>query len=172
VAKKKSYKQGLYTPTNPGKYVGDLNKIMFRSSWELDFNKYLDHNPNIVRWASEEIHIPYIKPTTGRTHKYFPDYWIEYVDRQGQLVQELIEIKPSNQVEVSKRRLSEGEKVTYAINQAKWQFAQAWCNQRGLLFRILTEKQLFASNDGTKNGQRRKVSRRRATNRTPTRRRV
>jgi hypothetical protein len=139
-----SYKQGVYTPRNPDKYVGDPTKIVFRSSWELSMNQFLDNNPNILRWGSEEIAIPYVKPTTGRVHKYYPDYWIEFRDQEGNIKQEIIEVKPDSQVNVSKKkRLTEYDKLTYVINLAKWQAATDFCNKHGIKFRILTENQMF-----------------------------
>lgn len=141
---KKTYKTGRYTPRHPEKYVGDPANIIFRSSWELELNKFFDYNPNIKRWSSEQIAIPYIKPTTGRVHRYFPDYWVEYVDRDNNTIQEIIEVKPMNQVSLAnKKRLSEYEKVTYAINVAKWKSAQQFCEKQGIKFTILTEEQLF-----------------------------
>lgn len=107
-------------------------------------NQFLDNNPNILRWSSEEIYIPYIKPTDGKPHRYFPDYWVEYKNRDGNIVQEIIEVKPSNQVHINeKRRLTQYDKITYAINVCKWKAATEFCNKRGIKFRILTEKQMF-----------------------------
>lgn len=147
MAKQRTYKQGLFTPRHPEKYIGDATHIVYRSSWELEFNKYLDGNPNIMRWNSEEIAIPYIKPTDNRVHRYFPDYWIEYRNKSGQIVQEIVEVKPSSQVAPPTGRGSRQtrlyEATTHAVNQAKWSAAAEWCKQRGLLFRILTEKELF-----------------------------
>lgn len=140
----KKWRQGVYEVRNPDKYVGDLKKIIFRSSWELSMNQFLDNNPNILRWSSEEFYIPYIKPTDGKPHRYFPDYWIEYKNRDGEIVQEVIEVKPSNQVYPSqKKRLTNYDRVTYAINVSKWKAATEFCNKRGVKFRILTEKQIF-----------------------------
>ena len=140
----KKWRQGFYEVRNPDKYVGDLKKVIFRSSWELSMNQFLDNNPNILRWSSEEFYIPYIKPTDGKPHRYFPDYWVEYKNRDGEIVQEVLEVKPSNQVYLSqKKRLTNYDRVTYAINVSKWKAATEFCNKRGVKFRILTEKQIF-----------------------------
>lgn len=149
-----SKNQGYFNPRNPDKYVGSIDKIQFRSSWELHFNKFLDNNPNILRWSSEEISIPYRKPTTGKIHKYWPDYWIEYKDKDGNIKQELIEVKPkaqtappkqpkrpSKSTKANQRRLNES--ITYAVNVAKWKSAEAFCKKHGLTFRIVTEEELF-----------------------------
>ena len=143
-----SKNQGKYKPRHPEKYVGNVENICFLSSWELHMNKFLDNNPNILRWSSEEISIPYIKPTTGKVHKYYPDYWIEYKDKDGKLHQEIIEVKPHAQTQPPKTRGKNKpaqlrESITYAVNVAKWAACQQFCDKHGVKFRIVTEKQLF-----------------------------
>lgn len=140
--------QGHYTPKNPQKYRGDINDITYRSSWELSFCQFLDNNPNIINWSSEEIAIPYVKPTDKKVHRYFPDFWIKYKNRHGEIVQEIIEIKPSTQTKqprrVGKNRKTQiHENVTYAINVAKWAAASEFCNNHGIKFRLMTERELF-----------------------------
>jgi hypothetical protein len=104
----------------------------------------LDNNTKVLRWSSEELSIPYLKPTTGRVHKYFPDYFIEYENAQGQILREIIEVKPMNQVDLSgRKRLSDYEKITYEVNKAKWLAAKQFCDKRNIKFSILTERQLF-----------------------------
>ncbi len=142
------FRQGVFEPTNPEKYVGNLTQIVYRSSWELAMNKFLDTNPNILRWSSEELKIPYIKPTDGRQHFYYPDYWIEYVNKNGEIIREVVEIKPMAQTQApTKRGKSKKtqlfEQTQFAVNVAKWQAASAWCKARGLVFRVVTEKGLF-----------------------------
>jgi len=140
----KKWRQGFYEVRNPDKYVGDLNKIIFRSSWELHMNQFFDNNPNILRWSSEEFYIPYIKPTDGKVHRYFPDYWIEYKNRDGNIIQEVIEVKPSNQVYPNrKKRQTNYDRITYEINVSKWKAATEFCKKRGVKFQIITEKQIF-----------------------------
>lgn len=151
VNSKRGFKQGYYTPNHPEKYIGDIRKIRYMSSWELQFNQFLDNNPNILRWASEEIAIPYRKPTSKRknkVHMYYPDYFIEYKNKQGNLIKELIEIKPENQVNApvirgKSKKTQLYEQVTWAVNKAKWAAAQTFCDKYQIKFRILTEKQLF-----------------------------
>lgn len=146
--KMSGYRQGKFTPKNPAKYRGDLDNIIYRSSWELKFLQFLDNNPNILEYSSEEISIPYIKPTTNRVHRYFPDFWIKYKNKDGDIKQELIEIKPSTQTrsprKTGKRKKQQlYENLTYAINIAKWTAATQFCNKYGIKFRLLTEQELF-----------------------------
>ena len=44
-----------------------------------------DDNPNILKWASEEIAIPYVSPVDRQRHKYFPDFIIELKNRLGKI---------------------------------------------------------------------------------------
>lgn len=138
------FKQGYFTPRYPEKYVGDITKIRYMSSWELSCHKFFDGNPNVLRWSSESIPIKYIKPTDGKLHTYYPDYWVEYVSTQGEIIQEIIEVKPLKQT----KKPTHGkhllyEQLTYAINMAKWHACNEWCKKRGITFRIITERKIF-----------------------------
>lgn len=137
------YKQGLYTPINVEKYLGDPTKVRYMSSWELRMFQFLDNNPNILKWGSEEIKIPYIKPTDKKVHMYWPDFFIIYKDKQGRIKQELIEVKPLKQTKPPRKNASMYEKLTYAVNCSKWQAAAEWCKQNNVEFRLLTEKQIY-----------------------------
>lgn len=140
------FTQGLYTPNNPEKYIGDITKIRFMSSWELSMHKFLDNNTKIIRWSSETIAIKYIKPTDQKIHRYFPDYYIEYINTQNQLRRCIIEVKPHAQTKVSKARKPKNklyEDIQYAVNQAKWQACKHFCDRNNIEFKIVTEKQMF-----------------------------
>jgi hypothetical protein len=71
------YKSGKYFPINQDKYVGDIHNIIYRSSWERKFCNYCDINPNILKWSSEPLFIPYWSPIDKREHKYFIDFYIK-----------------------------------------------------------------------------------------------
>jgi hypothetical protein len=140
------FTQGYYTPKNKEKYIGDSTKIIFRSSWELNLHLFLDNNPKVLKWASEPIAIPYLKPTDKQIHKYYPDYYVEYIDKNNVLHKEIIEVKPHKQTIVSKshnRRSKIYEDIQFAINKAKWLSCTLFCKKHGLTFRLLTEKQMF-----------------------------
>ena len=91
-----SYK-GKFRPKNPKKYKGDPTIIIYRSLLERRFMVYCDDTSAIIKWASEEIIIPYVNPITGRVHRYFPDFYIKYKNKKNEIVEELIEIKPHKQ---------------------------------------------------------------------------
>jgi hypothetical protein len=134
--------KGLYFPKHAEKYVGDITKVTYRSSWERRFMEFCDNNVNILKWGSEEIRIPYLKPTTKKIHNYFPDFFIMYRNAKGDIVKEVIEIKPKKEAVMTKKS-STYDKVAIVINMAKWDAAKQFCDAHGMIFRILTEDSLF-----------------------------
>jgi len=92
-----SYK-GWFTPRNPQKYKGDATNIVYRSSWELRVMKYLDDNPAVVWWASEELFIPYKSPVDQKVHRYFPDFIARIRQANGEITV-VMEVKPFKQTQ-------------------------------------------------------------------------
>ena len=142
----KTYK-GVFKPKNPNKYRGDPTNIIYRSRWELYFMRYLDDNSSIKEWASEELVIPYRSPIDGKVHRYFPDFWIKKINREGKLDTVVVEIKPHKetveptpQKNLTKRYLYEVK--TWGVNSSKWKAARSYCADRGWEFMILTENEL------------------------------
>lgn len=142
----RTYK-GQFKPKNPSKYVGDCNNIIYRSSWELKFMTYCDKHPDILKWASEELAIPYRSPVDGKVHRYFPDFLVRKRNRSGQIETVLIEVKPFKQTrppekksKVTKRYLAEAR--TWAINSEKWRAARNYCENKNWKFMIMTENEL------------------------------
>ena len=139
---------GRFIPKHPEKYVGNPNRIMFRSSWELRYMKWLDANNAVLRWASEELAIPYVNPikvdANGRPKisRYFPDFIIMYRDLSGQVKKEIVEVKPLKEAIITPR-MSERDKMAYAVNQAKWKAAAEYAERNGATFRVITEKTMF-----------------------------
>lgn len=136
-----------FQPKYPAKYLGDPKNIIARSLWERGFMKYCDETPGVLKWASEELFIPYVSPVDGRIHRYFPDFMLEVQSTSG-VKRFVIEVKPKAQTELpvpSKRKMKRFimESATYAINQAKWNFAKAWCETQGITFLVFTEDVLF-----------------------------
>ena len=135
-----SYK-GRFKPQNPKKYKGDPNNVIYRSSWELRVMKYLDNQPKVVWWSSEELFVRYRSPIDERVHRYFPDFIVKTKEQTF-----MIEVKPFHQTQKpkQKRRTKKflQEAATYAINQEKWRAADIFCREHGWLFKIVTEKEL------------------------------
>ena len=65
--------KGRYTVKNPQKYEGDPTKVVFRSMWERQVFKFMDTNPDVIKWQSEETVIPYRCKTDNKIHRYFMD---------------------------------------------------------------------------------------------------
>lgn len=135
--------RGRFKPQNPQKYVGNVNNVLFRSSWELQFMKWLDQNPAIMRWGSEELAIQYISPLDGKIHRYYPDMIIMYRHRDGTIRKEIVEIKPYSQT-VPTPKMSDRDKQALVVNDAKWKAATIWAEGQGAKFRVITEKTMFA----------------------------
>ncbi|MDC1040166.1 TnsA endonuclease N-terminal domain-containing protein [bacterium] len=135
------YSQGLFQPQNPDKFIG--GKLPFaRSSWETKFMQFCDSHPNILKWASENVKIPYRNPMTGKITNYVPDFMVQYQDKNGKTLVELIEIKPKSQTVIENAR-GRGDKLATMVNAAKWTAAQEWCKAKGIHFKVITEEQIF-----------------------------
>lgn len=141
------YHQGKFRPKYPEKYLGDPTNIIYRSGFELKLMRYLDHHPKVVGWASEELIIPYRSPLDNKIHRYFPDFFVKQIDKDGVKRTIVIEVKPKYQTvppvkksKVTKRYLNEVK--TWGINQAKWAAAEAYCADRGWVFQKFTEDEL------------------------------
>ena len=134
--------KGKFRPQNYKKYKGDHTKIIYRSGWELSFMKYLDRQPKVLRWSSEEIIIPYRSPIDNRIHRYFPDFWVKTSKGES-----LIEIKPKKQTKPPKlnpkhKRRYLKEVRTWGVNEAKWKAASEFCEHKGWKWQIITEDTL------------------------------
>lgn len=147
----KGVRTGLFHPKNREKYIGKSEDIKYRSSWELSALQFFDKNPNVVRWSYEDIKIQYLKPQPNGNLKkanYIPDAYVEYINRNGELKKELLEIKPKKQtVRSTTRNINQKmyEDYVYAVNMAKWSAAERWCKMEGITFRIITEISIFGS---------------------------
>lgn len=138
--------QGIFEIRNPQKYVGK-SKPRYRSGWEWAFMQFCDNNDSIINWASESIHIPYRNPLTGKNTIYVPDFFVVYRTKNNKLCAEVIEIKPKKQSVIESKQ-SQRDRAAVAVNHAKWDAAQKWCKNQGLIFRVITEDQMF--HNGTK----------------------
>lgn len=135
------FAQGVYKVNNPAKYVGK-REPRYRSGWEHAFMRFCDSNANILQWASESIVIPYRHPLTGKMTNYIPDFLITYRTKDNQMKAEVIEIKPKKQ-SVLESKASARDRAVVAVNYAKWDAATKWCRRQGLIFRVVTEDDIF-----------------------------
>lgn len=148
------YKSGLFVPLNPMKYIGDINNIICRSSWEFRFCKYCDTNQSIIKWGSEPLVIPYYNPLDKKEHKYNVDFYMKVLQEDGEEKEWIIEIKPESQ---TKKPILEGSSTlpklksynykmqVWITNQAKFKYAKMWAEARGMRFGVVDENFLFKS---------------------------
>lgn len=139
---------GKYRPKFPKKYKGNPNNIVWRSTWELRMFKYLDLSSSVVEWGSEEVIIPYKSPVDGKIHRYFVDLFVKVKQKDGTNKTFLVEVKPFHETQKPKQQkhITENYKqkvYTYLTNIAKWEAANSFCEEHGLKFMVLTEKQIF-----------------------------
>tara|TARA_B100000575_G_scaffold62709_2_gene47817 strand:- start:20183 stop:20668 length:486 start_codon:yes stop_codon:yes gene_type:complete len=136
--------QGKYRVSNPSKYKGDLDNIIYRSMWEAKCFAWCDKNPKIKSWSSEETVVPYYYDIDKKYHKYFIDLRINFKD--GKTV--LVEIKPKKETQPpkipagNKTRRYVNEGMTYVKNMNKWKAANEMAKDRGWEFQIWTEDTL------------------------------
>lgn len=145
--RKKNFKTGHYDVINKSKYVGDLSKITYRSSWELFFMKWLDLNESIIEWGSEVVNIEYFYPLTGEKRRYYIDFY--FLDKKNNKY--LIEVKPEKQTlrpvkpkEITGKKNDRYQKELheYMVNIAKWDRARDVSLKDGFKFLIVTETTL------------------------------
>jgi len=146
-----NYYQGRFKPRNPEKYKGDPTNIIYRSGWELKLMSYLDKHLHVTKWNSEEIVIPYRSPIDGKMHRYFPDFYVEQINKEKRKEKVLIEVKPYAQTRPPKVQNTKRNKPTkryinevktWGVNSAKWNAAEEFCKDKGYIFRIITENEL------------------------------
>lgn len=144
----RNYIQGRFTPQNPEKYVGDVNNICFRSSWELKLFRWCDTQKNVIKWNSEELVIPYFSRADNKMRRYFTDLVIQVKTTEGKLETIIVEVKPEAQTKPPERKRGKRkstlleETYTYMVNQDKWAAADEYARKRGMRFMVLTEKEL------------------------------
>jgi hypothetical protein len=146
------YKQGYYKLVNPQKYIGDPNKIIFRSSWEKRFATYCDHNDRIIAWSSEPMQIPYLNPVEKEMKPYNVDFYVRVKTEDG-YAEYLVEVKPLRQLQKPNSpvgRITEKKMISYTnamkaylVNMAKFNAAKEYARGRGWEFVVVTESMLF-----------------------------
>lgn len=159
----KSAKQGWYKLLNQDKLIlptlesqsvmksfkvqDERYLINYKSSLELACLRYCDYNKHIVKFSLEPFAIQYLKPTDGKMHRYFVDFYIEFSTGDRFLV----EIKSSGETVAPNIPKKKTQKAvfnynnalqTFAVNAAKWDAAKKFAAQQKMKFIILTENEL------------------------------
>lgn len=111
----------------------------------MNYFRILDSNPNVLKWGSEELVVPYY--FENKWHNYYIDIFVIFKSGE-QLKKYIIELKPYKQTVQpvwSKRRKEStylNECREFAKNCAKWDSARKFAESKGCEFHILTEKDL------------------------------
>jgi len=138
---------GRYFPKNLWKYIGDPQKIIYRSGWEKKFCIWCDDNTDVIKWASEPFPIKYLSPLDNKVHEYFVDFYVK-IEVGGKEKEFIVEVKPKKQTVKPvepKRKTAEAMKGyiqamnTYIINYKKFAAARQFAAQRGFTFFVATE---------------------------------
>jgi hypothetical protein len=141
------YKQGIYQVKNREKYIGTKDP-RYLSSYEYKFFAWADRSKSVTKWGAEVVVVPYFNEPKNRKARYIVDVYLEYIDKNGEIRRELIEIKPITQVQPprkgkKRKDVYENEVLTFIQNQNKWKAAEKYAEERGWNFRIITENSLF-----------------------------
>lgn len=131
-----------WIPKNPEKYAGDVNNIISRSSWETRLFNFLDENPSVIYYNSEDTKIKYFSPVDNKFHNYHPDVLARMRLKDGSEKTFMIEVKPHSQCfppTTKNKKQFILEMCTYQINQAKWEAARIFCKLKNIEFLILDE---------------------------------
>lgn len=158
--------QGFFVPKNISKCLnfngalGTEKKITFRSSWEEIFCNFCDSQESVKSWGNEIIKIPYYFTIDNKSHVYITDFIMEVINRKGESVRYIVEIKPDSQSEhlnkagdliypdppkrKTQKSLSNWQDRCMVIrrNHEKWQMARKWCSEHGFIFKVVNEKDL------------------------------
>lgn len=142
----KQFKQGVFKPVNAKKYIGD-KLPQYRSGLECRFMQFCDKNPNVLKWGSENVIVPYKSPLDDKMHRYFIDNVV--IIKEGDVIKKyLVEIKPESQTREpsthgrKKKTTILYEQATWAVNQAKWAAARKHAKDIGFEFMIITDKDI------------------------------
>lgn len=139
--KDKRFHQGYYKPKYPEKYIGKVQPI-YRSGIELKFFKFCDDNPNVLKWSSENIVIPYYDEVTKKNRKYYIDNFVEI--KEGNTTKkyliELKDIKETRKPDTKSKKKKSTllyEQATWITNNCKWKYANKFCRENGMEFLLL-----------------------------------
>ncbi len=140
----KTYKS-KYRVRNREKYMGDPGNVIARSGWERAAFIWLEDNPRVKKWASENVIVPYVNPIDKKQHKYIMDLMVLWTDGTVSIV----EIKPKRQTKPpapQKRHTKKyiREAYEYVKNQCKWEAAARLAKTRKWRFEIWHEENMRA----------------------------
>ena len=138
------WKQGQFTPHNPGKYIGDLSKLNYKSGLECRVMYSLDHDPSVLKWCYEGFYIPYRIPGESFGRRYIPDFFFEKRMPNNTNQRFICEVKPKIQTKPpvrgkKKQKTFLKEQAEFIMNTSKWEAATRWASQHNCKFIRWTE---------------------------------
>ena len=135
------FHQGYYKTINSEKYIGKELPI-YRSGIEREFFIFLDKNPNVLRWASEPLGIPYFDSVKRCNRKYYVDNYIEI--KEGNIIKKyLVELKDHKETKKpdpkSKKKKTTliYEQLAFETNCCKWKYAIEFSKKNNCEFLLL-----------------------------------
>jgi len=148
--------QGWYKLRNPQKFIKVIDEhmqssrdgyLLYKSSLEKKMMQYCDLNKFVKCFSLEPFAIPYVKPTDGKVHRYYVDFYLEFCTGHKVLVE--IKTFAETRKPLKPKRLNaktvqayNEAMQTFLINMAKWKYAKEFCNKHSFEFLILTENEL------------------------------
>lgn len=134
---------GTYYPLNRKKFLGESLPV-FKSNLERKFMLYADRNPNIIAVSYEGFHINYIDTTSSppKPRKYYIDFILYVRTPTGTPRKIWVEVKMSKEVKKPTRSKNPMDMQIWLKNQCKWNAAIKLARQRGVDFKIITDKEL------------------------------
>ena len=132
-----------FRPKNLQKYIGNMDNIICRSTWERALAMWADRNKAVIKWGIENVIIRYFDKGKGKLRSYYVDFFMEFSDGRKWL----IEVKPKNQTipPPKPKRMSRkyiNAVMTYATNTSKWEEATRYAEEKNMKFYVWTEDHL------------------------------
>lgn len=143
------YHQGIYKPIHPEKCL-NKNLVEFRSGLEYKYFYKIDKSPNVIRWGSETVWVPYYNPIKKRTAQYWVDLYLETKSHGTMIVEikpkkeikAITENKPPKMTKAKKKTTFLYESKMFYINKNKWETAKQFAENKGWTFWCISEDDL------------------------------
>lgn len=130
------FNQGTFDLTHCTNYIG-APPVIYRSSLELQSFNMCANSATVVGWESEpDIAIYYM--FGGKKRRYNIDLLVKQLRPDSSIITWLVEVKPMWQVVGGSK--SRHQQTVHQQNTEKWKAANAYCQQHGMKFMIMTEK--------------------------------
>lgn len=100
--------------------------VMWESQIERDFLYLLEFDPDVLFFIEQPEEISYVY--LSKTHRYYPDFYVKRLSHK-----ELVEIKPTS-------------KMNDPDNKVKFLAGEEYCQEKGYIFRVVTDKQIREGN--------------------------